>query len=285
MKPSERIHLIKETSAALGKENWSIIDLTLKQFKLPWTDEWRGDNRDDYVMDMINNASDQSLVELAKHLGVVTELESSEQPAFWSPEQPRIFLSHLASEKIAVKNIKIELVKYGFACFIAHEDIEPTKDWQKEIEIALTTMDALVAFLTPGFNESKWTDQEIGVAIGRKVPIVPLKVGIDPYGFIGKYQALQAKDRIPKDIAKEIIELLAAKPQIAFKISNALVGCLESSSSWAEAKRIMDLIEKCRQFSDDALERLKAAPRGNAQVRESWSVPERIKKIVENIGG
>jgi len=284
MKPSERIHLIKETSVALGKENWSIIDLTLKQFKLPWSEQWNGSNRDDYVMDMINNASDQSLVDLAKHLGVVTELESSEQPTFWSPNQPRIFLSHLATEKVAVKRIKTELVKYGLACFVAHEDIEPTKAWQTEIEIALTTMDALVAYLTPGFNESKWTDQEIGVAIGRKVPIVPLKVGLDPYGFIGKYQALQTKNLTPAAIAKEIVELLAAKPQIAFKISNVLVEKLEHSSSWAEAKRIMDLIEECRQFSDEALERLKEAPKGNSQVRDSWGVPERIKKIVENIG-
>ena len=284
MKPSDRIHLIKEISVALGKENWSIIDLTLKQFKLPWSSQWNGSDRDDYVMDMINNASDQSLVDLAKHLGVVTELESSEQPSFWSPNQPRIFISHLATEKIAVKNIKIELGKYGLVCFIAHEDIKPTKEWQQEIEIALTTMDALVAFLTPGFNESKWTDQEIGVAIGRKVPIIPLKVGIDPYGFVGKYQALQAKDLMPKDIAKGIIELLAVKPQIAFKISNALVERLEDSSSWAESKRIMDLIEKCRQFSGEALERLKAAPKANSQVRDSFGVPERIKKIVENIG-
>lgn len=283
MKPSDRIHLIKEISASLGKENWTLIDLTLKQFKLPWSDQWNGSNTDDYVIDMISNADDHSLVDLAKHLGVVTELESSEQPAFWSPNQPRIFLSHLATEKKAIKIIKTELGKYGLACFVAHEDIEPTKEWQTEIEIALTTMDALVAFLTPGFNESKWTDQEIGVAIGRKVPIVPLKVGIDPYGFIGKYQALQAKDRMPNDVAREIVELLAAKPQIAFKISNALVERLEDSSSWAESKRVMDLIEKSRQFSDEALEKLKAAPKGNTQVRDAWGVPERIKTIVAKI--
>ncbi len=36
MKPSDRIRLIKEVSASLGKENWKLIDLTLKQFKLPW---------------------------------------------------------------------------------------------------------------------------------------------------------------------------------------------------------------------------------------------------------
>ncbi|PTN32380.1 toll/interleukin-1 receptor domain-containing protein [Desulfonatronum sp. SC1] len=283
MKPSDRINLIKEISAFLGKENWTLIDLTLKQFKFPWSDQWNGNSTEDYIIDMISNAEDQSLVDLAKHLGVVTELESSEQPAFWSPNQPRIFLSHLATEKRSLKIFKAELGKYGLACFVAHEDIEPTKEWQSEIEIALTTMDALVAYLTPGFNESKWTDQEIGVAIGRKVPIVPLKVGIDPYGFIGKYQALQAKDRMPNEVAREIVELLAAKPQIAFKISNALVERLEDSSSWAESKRVMDLIEKCRQFSDEVLERLKAAPKDNSQVRDAWGVPERIKTIVEKI--
>ncbi|MCH7768728.1 MAG: toll/interleukin-1 receptor domain-containing protein, partial [Nitrospinae bacterium] len=262
MKPSDRIHLIKEISASLGEESWKLIDLTLKQFNLPWTDEWNGDTKGDYVIDMISDASNQSLVKLAKHLGVVTELESSELPTFWSPNHLRIFLSGLATEKKAIKAIKTELGDYGLVCFLAHEDIEPTREWQTEIETALTTMDALVAYLTPGFNESEWTDQEVGVAIGRKVPIVPLKAGIDPYGFIGKYQALQAKDRMPEEIAKEIVELLAAKPQIAAKISNALVERLEGSGSFSDSKLIMDLIERCRQFSEDTLERLKAAPKG-----------------------
>ena len=88
---------------------------------------------------------------------------------------------------------------------------------------------------------------------------------------------------MPIEVAREIVELFAAKPQVAFKISNALVERLEDSSSWAESTRIMDLIEECRQFSDDALERLKAAPKGNPQVRDAWGVPERIKTIVEKI--
>jgi hypothetical protein len=33
-------------------------------------------------------------------------------------------------------------------------DIEPTRKWQDEIELALSTADALVAMLTPGFHES-----------------------------------------------------------------------------------------------------------------------------------
>ena len=54
-------------------------------------------------------------------------------------------------------------------------------------------MDALAAILTPGFNESKWTDQEVGVAVGRGSLIIPIRKGMNPYGFIGKYQGMQGK--------------------------------------------------------------------------------------------
>jgi len=62
-------------------------------------------------------------------------------------------------------------------------------------------MDGMIVILHPGFQESKWTDQEVGVAIGRMVPIIPIKVGLDPYGFIGKYQALKANGNSPSGLA------------------------------------------------------------------------------------
>lgn len=70
--------------------------------------------------------------------------------------------------------------------FVAYTDIKPTKEWQGEIENALHSMDALAAILMPGFKDSDWTDQEVGVAIGRGVPIIPIMRGLTPYGFIGK---------------------------------------------------------------------------------------------------
>src|SRR5690606_17271888 len=143
--------------------------------------------------------------------------------------------------------------------FVAHNDIEPTREWQDEIESALSTMDAMVAVLVPGFPESKWTDQEVGVAIGRRVPIGPLKAGRDPYGLIGKYQALPIRGKQFEQIAVEVIELLAKKPQIAAKISRVLIEELKRSGSWARSKELMDLIEKCRNFSPEAIADLRAA--------------------------
>ena len=112
----------------------------------------------------------------------------------WRPGYFRLFISHKAEQKKQATLLKDELQCYGVSCFVAHEDIEPTKEWQIEIEKALFSMDALVALMTEGFFVSFWVNQEIGVAIGRSVPVIPIRLEADPLGFIGKYQAITCKD-------------------------------------------------------------------------------------------
>lgn len=216
MHPSERIKHIKEISKELSKEEWSLLDLTLKQFGLPWTDQWGGD-KESYVIEMISTADDALLLELAKHLGIASQLETADEPEFWEDNSARVFLSHLAANKAETTQLKEQLEQYGISAFVAHEDIEPTKEWQTEIESALASMDALVALLAPGFKESNWCDQEVGVAIGRQLPIISVRQGLDPYGFIGKYQAVQGAGKTPSQLAKEIFELFLPNPIVGPK--------------------------------------------------------------------
>jgi hypothetical protein len=208
MHPSERIKHIKAIASALSSEDWALLDLTLKQFGLPWADQWGG-TKEAYVIEMLSNAEDEPLLEIAKHLGVASQLETIAEPAFWSGTSARVFLSHLASMKGQVALLRSELARVGVTAFLAHEDIEPTKDWQIEIESALASMDGLIALLGPGFKESNWCDQEVGVAIGRKLPIVSVRLGLDPYGFIGKYQAVQGAGKEPRVLARELYEIFA----------------------------------------------------------------------------
>lgn len=49
MHPSERIKHIKAIASALSNEEWSLLDLILKQFGLPWTDQWGGSTKEGYV--------------------------------------------------------------------------------------------------------------------------------------------------------------------------------------------------------------------------------------------
>jgi TIR domain len=282
MTPSERIKYIIEISKVLGKEDWSVIDLTLKQFQLPWTDQWDG-SQTDYVIKMIDDSTDQKILDLSKHLGIAGELESIQLPSFWRANQPRIFISHLSEIKDKAISIKAELEKYSISAFVAHEDIEPTTDWQTEIEIALSTMDVLVALLSPGFNESKWTDQEVGVAIGRAIPIVSIRLGLDPYGFIGKYQGLPGLNKPDTKIAKELTEIFLAKPNITTKITAGIVQKFSNSESFEDAKKNMTFLEMCEHLTSDMTKQLQKAAMENSQIKNSFGVPERLERLIDKI--
>ncbi len=134
-------------------------------------------------------------------------------PGFWTDGYLRVFISHLSTNRTTVSILKSALAKWGMTAFIAHEDIEPSKEWQHEIELALETMDVMVAVVQPGFRESDWCCQEVGFAMGRRVDIIPLRAGLDPFGLFGKYQGIQAKTKYPRDIANQIARLLLSRPK------------------------------------------------------------------------
>lgn len=282
MHPSERIKHIKEISKELSKEEWSLVDLTLKQFGLPWSDQWGGD-KEDYIIEMISTADDARLLELAKHLGVASQLETAEEPEFWSSGEARVFLSHLAKNKVETTQLREQLESFGISAFVAHEDIEPTKEWQTEIESALATMDALVALLAPGFKESNWCDQEVGVAIGRQLPIISVRQGLDPYGFIGKYQAVQGAGKAAAQLAKEIFTLFITNPIIGPKITDALVKLLADSYSFDRSKTLIGYIKQSNFLNSKHVTAMKEAVKNNSQVNGSWGVPEQITQLAKQI--
>ena len=102
----------------------------------------------------------------------------------------RVFISHHSSSKEDATQLAELLESRGMSTFVAHLDIEPLSEWEKEMEDRLCTMDVLVALLTKEFKESDWCSQEIGYAVAIRVPIFHVRMGIDPFGFIGRYQAI-----------------------------------------------------------------------------------------------
>lgn len=142
-------------------------------------------------------------------LGSVASIAAS-PPAHWKDtNQFRLFIGHIAKHKDKATRLKSCLEPFAISGFVAHEDIEPTLEWQREIERALHYMDAFVAIHTPGFSASNWTQQEIGFAVGRGVKIISLKMGEDPTGFISRRQALPRQRKTAEEVAKEIDDLLS----------------------------------------------------------------------------
>lgn len=102
-----------------------------------------------------------------------------------------IFLSYSHKDKQIMGKLKSLLEKIGYQVFLAHEDINPSKEWQKEIIKNLRKCDVFIPFLNQNFKESDWTDQETGFAFSNNKYIIPLIADYTPYGFINIFQGLK----------------------------------------------------------------------------------------------
>jgi TIR domain len=280
LSPSERTKLITEIATRLSRYDWSLIDLTLHQFSLPSEDTWYG-TPFAYVIAMVQRATDKALIDLAEHLGFLMGARAdSIEPSFWKPGTFRLFITHLADHADVAANLQYFLSKYHISAFVAHKDIAPTREWMDEIELALGTADGLVALLHPGFKESNWTDQETGFALGRGLLVITVRFGQDPYGFLGKAQAIQGEGKQQLVLAEEIFRLLARHKQTQKALAYALLRGFEESATFADAKYNMNLLELNDYWEASFSDRLRKARDENDQVTNAYGIPERIDTLI-----
>lgn len=206
---SDRINLLIKIADRLADEDYSIIDLTLGQFRLPTQDTWNNTQRS-YVLAMAKDADDETVAGLAQHLKIPFEDERSvsapaalnqsmyvdpDKLSIWKRNCLKLFISHRDTHKAEARRLADALEAYGISAFVAHDTIEPMTTWQHEIEKGLQTMEVMLAFVTDDFEKSVWTNQEVGYALGKGAPIIPVKFEHkDPPGFIGSKQALKGQD-------------------------------------------------------------------------------------------
>lgn len=167
---------------------------------------------------------------------------SNNNDSMWKPGFFRLFISHVSKYKESASNLKSSLTAYGIDCFVAHEDITPSKEWEVEIENGLFTMDALCAIVVPEFPESKWCDQEVGIALGQHKLVISINKGENPYGFFGKFQALKSK-ATSSDMAAEVWKAIANNDRTKDSYSEKLVNLLLNGKSDAECKALLHVLE------------------------------------------
>jgi len=199
----------------------------------------------------------------------------------WKPAYVRVFITHKAENKHKAGELKDELERYGISCFVAHKDIEPTKEWIQEIENALFSMDLLIALMSEAFHDSNWTDQEVGVAVGRYIPVIPVKIGKDPYGFIGKYQALPGAwsdiNKMTSDIFGIIVEHSATKE----KMKRAAINAFKDSPSYADSKFfVTNVLPRFKKMDESHVEKILSAFNENCQIRECFSAKNRLPNLL-----
>jgi hypothetical protein len=181
----------------------------------------------------------------------------------WGEGRYRVFLSHKTDVKGKVSALKDKMELFGTSCFVAHADIKPTKEWQSEIENALASMDAFVALLTKTFHESLWTDQEVGYALGRGVPLIAVKLGSTPYGFIGKFQALACDWN---DAPLALMRLLLKQPRML----DAYIRAAPKCASFDEGNTLSKVLPDIEVMTGEQARKLVSAFNENHQLQGSF---------------
>ena len=190
-------------------------------------------------------------------------IEQIDQPDGSDDSVYLIFLSHKAEVKKEVQTLKVGLEEYGVEAFVAHSDIYPGTEWQEEILEALAHMDAFVPVLTKEFPDSHWTDQEVGYAVARDVPIIPLRIDTDPYGFMGKYQALSCGwEGAPREIIKALTD-----DQL---LIDSYLGAVESCDSFDVANRLSGILPSIVGLTEEQVARFMTAFNQNIKVSNSY---------------
>lgn len=281
---SQRVKTIADIAQRLESEDWTTIDLVLKQFGFPVVDQWSGDQKS-YIISIIGDSSDADLVELGQHFGMqfgeMAPAPPAQEPTYWQGGKLKVFLSHISAEREQAAKLQAAMGLYGMSAFVAHNDIHPTEEWQIELESALSTCDLLVALVHPDFIHSAWCDQEIGYALGRGIPVFTVGLGAAPHGFVSRFQSFSGKGKIPTQIASELFNAALSHKKLQGRMADVVIDLFVESGSFSTAKERVSYVEQLKIWDPSYTDRIKKALKDNSQIYGSWGVPEQIAAILE----
>jgi hypothetical protein len=300
VKPGERIRLIRESTNLIARHPEREIQLILGQHGIETINTWdyQGD-LEAYAQDRLEGTSDRLLREL--HAFLTSEIaEGQDDPILgdpWTTNLPaRVFISHVHHDKVLAGNTKRVLAaRYGVDAFVAHDDITPSRTWREQIKRALATCHYFVALLRyPEYHDSQWCDQEVGWALARRIPILPVRpVGFDRSaardGFLEEHQdiSLDSAGVFSHDhfVAFNVLMGIVRAPSLREIAPKVLAEAFVNSRSYDSTRRIWELIEAQPQLESETLRRLEYAVQTNAQVyegnRDGKPIPALVKELVE----
>jgi len=179
----------------------------------------------------------------------------------------KLFVSHVTAALGDLMLLTEALKPYGIAPFLAHEAITPMKRWHDVLLDALGSMDALLSFHSNGFNQSDWCGQEVGFALGRSIPVVPVMARELPAGFLGAVQAIKWKAESNNRCVEAVLGSLLAHDGIGARMSEPIARNLKFAGSWDSASTQIALLERCAVLSPAAARNVELALLLNDQVR------------------
>ncbi|AGB32047.1 hypothetical protein C488_05803 [Natrinema pellirubrum DSM 15624] len=96
----------------------------------------------------------------------------------------QVYVSHAPDDLDLVQDLFSTVKNFPFGVHIAHEEVESGRS-RTRLEGRLANSDLVVAVLTEGAADDEWINQEIGYAVAKGIPVLPLfDEGIDRRGFV-----------------------------------------------------------------------------------------------------
>jgi hypothetical protein len=199
------------------------------------------------------------------------------------------FVSYSHRDKKLAGLIKEKLDFCGFETFLAHDDLKPSVEWQKTIVRRLKDCQVFLPLLTDSFPKSSWTDQETGMAVALGKIVVPMKVTINPYGFISKIQAQSFADAVDGKSIDEsaisracwkIVKTLAENMKVGSAVKDGMITAFGRSRTFAEAAENAKQIEALEPFTQSQMNEIVRHAGSNSQIYSSWKASNYVKDLI-----
>lgn len=195
------------------------------------------------------------------------------------PKSIRLFISYSTKDKILAGKIKTFLSSFGIEVFLAHEDISPSLEWQDVILQNLDSTDIFLPLITNNFKKSKWTDQESGCAVAKNKFIIPISIGLNPYGFLGKYQALKLDESKVFAGTISIVETIMKNGKFYDNMFNLIIESLSKSPTFDDAGMIAEFLSKIEIKTIDNMDKIIYSASKNSQVYYSFRARKALNSL------
>jgi len=125
----------------------------------------------------------------------------------------------------------------------------------------------LIALMTENFKNSDWTSQEIGFALGRKKPILSINMGMEPYGFIKKYQAIDSTwDTVFRDIKDNLFKYFLKEQ----KVLDTYIKLMKNCNNYGIGNNISKYLPSLTTLSESQVVKIIEIFNSNDQLQGSF---------------
>lgn len=192
----------------------------------------------------------------------------------------RAFLSYFHADRRLAGRIKGELQRFGIAVFLAHEDIDPSHEWQEEILRELDKCHLFLPLLTRRFHGSRWTDQETGLAIAKRKVIIPLSVGVNPYGFAGRFQAFVFRRGRLARSCLQLLHTIRANGKLRSRALNCLINAFRDSVDFNDSRDKSELLLESGPLSKAQANEVIRVSADNDQIYNCTPTVKNLKRFI-----